>query len=153
MSVIARGICAGLAADKSPFAINADVVLVAKVGHRDIDQTSILLALFGRPGPGILDGPACLRVFLRGLGRIVRPDIRRAFACLGPLFFFPGHPLARGGHQSRVYDLPTGGFVTTCAELVFKCREEFLERTGLRQLLPKQPDRLLVRGGFADPEP
>ena len=47
MPIMARGICAGLTANKPPLTINADMVLVAEMWHRDINQTGILLTLFG----------------------------------------------------------------------------------------------------------
>ena len=45
MSVMTRGVRAGLASDKPLFTINADGVLVAKVRHRDIDQPCVFLAI------------------------------------------------------------------------------------------------------------
>ena len=66
MPVIARGICAGLATNEPPLAINADVVLVAEMGNGDINQASVLLAFLGRLGLGILDRPARIGVLLRG---------------------------------------------------------------------------------------
>ncbi len=50
MPVIPSRIRAGLAADEAPFAVDGHVVLVTKVGDRDIDKARVLLALPGRPG-------------------------------------------------------------------------------------------------------
>ena len=109
---------------------------------------SLCLACFG-----ILDRPARVRVFPGRLGRIIGPDVRGALACLGPLFLLPAHPLAWGRHRRGVYNPAAGGLVSPIARLLFKTCKQGFKRTRPGQLLPKRPDRLLVRDRLANPKP
>ena len=54
MAVVPGGIGGFLTSDRPPFTINADVSLGLKVGHRDINQTYVLITLVGLAGLTIL---------------------------------------------------------------------------------------------------
>ena len=68
-----RGIADQPAADQPVPAIGVDVVLVAELGDRQIDQRRRARA---RLGLGRLDGPAGIAVLLGELGRLVLPALR-----------------------------------------------------------------------------
>ena len=96
MPIMARAICRRLPSDEAEFAINADVVPVAKLRSRNINQTGIFLTLFGLAGLGKLDRPAGIGVLLRRTDRMVGPDIGRTLAGLDPRLLVPGVALTRG---------------------------------------------------------
>src|SRR5690554_7750464 len=89
-------------ADKAKALINGNVVLVTKAGDRNVD-----LGLTACSGArhGKLYSPASIGIFLRCLGRFVRPDLVGCFACLDCAFLLLRIALLWGSNQRSVNDL------------------------------------------------
>ena len=136
-------------ADVAEFAIDGDVIPVAE--HPD---GQIRHAMFGvlLSGPNDLHRPTRVRVLLRGFRRPVRPYFVRRFAFLDRLLFLLGVALPGGRHQGGVDELATRGPVPGRTNLPIVHLEQAFDRPGLRQFLPKRPDRVRVRRRLAQSE-
>ena len=133
--------------------INADMVLVAEGGHRQVHARRAVLGRFGlRP----LHRRAGVLVLLRELGGLVRPPGRDApfldVALLGIRV-----ALLRGGDDGGVDDLATDRQEACPSQGCLVGPEQHLDRRpaqrGTRQCLAKRPDRVRIRHRIGQPEP
>lgn len=104
--VVARAVRRLALADKTKGLADRDAALVAEARDRDV---RLRPAIGGRTSLSELERPACVRVLLPRLGRLVRPDLGGALALLHRRLLGLGVPLLWGCHQRGINDLPAIG--------------------------------------------
>ena len=149
-AIMRGGVGGLLPANETVLDVDRDVSLVAK--FRDIQ-----IALHGAVRLGLAfgtcDSPASVGVFLRRLGRLVRPDLIRCLAGLDGVFFVLRVPLAWRRHQAGVDDLPAHGQIARILDRLVQLLEQPIEGARRDQRLAKTPERVGVGDRVGDRQP
>jgi hypothetical protein len=146
---MSRGVGHLLATNEAVPAIDADVRFVAEGGDREVTLRGAVgldLALAG------LEGPTRIRVFLRRLGGLFRPDLGRFLAGLDRRLLRVGIALARCRHQARIDDLPRHRQIAGILDRFVETGKQLVQGTGPDQRLAEVPQRVRVRHRVGDRE-